>query len=180
MILIMSIELISLIKTYPHKTRTIEAETTLFRRDGIVRKLFIVEFGIVELVRYSENGSGLVLQRATDGQILAEASLYSKSYHCDAVITTSARLQEFSKTMLLDAIQTDPKLLHLWAAYLSRTVQEARQRAEILSRRSVTDRLDGWLAMHDMQMPEKGQWYRLAMEIGVTPEALYREIAKRR
>lgn len=63
--------------------------------------------------------------------------------------------------------------------HLSREVRNARQRAEILSLRTVADRLDAWLAENG-DMPEKGLWKNVAEEIGASPEALYREIARRR
>ncbi len=156
------------------------AETILFHRDTPVRNLYVVETGIVELVRFAENGAALVLQRASDQSVLAEASIYSQRHHCDAVVTEPARLLEFSKRKLLGEMMSDPQLMHLWGRYLSSAVQNARHRAEILSHRSIADRLDGWLAMHDEMMPAKGHWKSIAAEIGVTPEALYREIARRR
>ena len=91
-----------------------------------------------------------------------------------------SHLLQFSKDKLLDAMANDTELVHLWGAYLSGAIQEARHRAEILSRRSVAGRLDGWLVFHDQQLPDKGKWKQIATEIGVTPEALYREFAKRR
>jgi hypothetical protein len=58
-------------------------------------------------------------------------------------------------------------------------VQRARAQVEIVSLKKVSERLDAWLALSG-DLPPKGQWHRLASEIGVTPEALYREIARRR
>jgi CRP/FNR family transcriptional regulator, dissimilatory nitrate respiration regulator len=180
MIRIMSEEFIDSLRPIPHRTLNVSNETVLFHRDAPVRNLYVVETGMVELVRHAENGTALVLQRASDQSVLAEASIYSQRYHCDAVVKEDARLLKFSKRKLLEVMTTDPKFMHLWGSYLSSAVQNARHRAEILSRRSIADRLDGWLAMHDEQMPAKGQWKSIATEIGVTPEALYREIAKRR
>ncbi|HXG99587.1 MAG TPA: hypothetical protein VNI79_04125 [Sphingomicrobium sp.] len=37
-----------------------------------------------------------------------------------------------------------------------------------------------WVAWNDAGLPERGQWARIAKEIGVSHEALYRELAKRR
>jgi CRP/FNR family transcriptional regulator, dissimilatory nitrate respiration regulator len=180
MIRIMTEEFIDRLRSIPHRTRHEAVETVLFRRDAPVRKLYVVESGVVELLRFSESGAALVLQRASDKSILAEASIYSQIYHCDAVVTEPARLLEFSKRNLLDTIATDKKLMHMWGRYLAAAVQNARHRAEILSLRSVANRLDGWLAINNEKMPAKGQWISIATEIGVTPEALYREIAKRR
>ena len=180
MIAIMSSELINCLRSYPHRTRQVPPDSVVFRRDEQVRSLFVVVEGIVELHRTTEVGNLLVLQRAVSSSVLAEASIYSERYHCDAVALESTKLLEFSKRKLLKSISEDAQLAHLWGAYLSATIQNVRQRAELLSRRSVAERVDGWLAMNDSQLPAKGQWKHIASEIGVTPEALYRELAKRR
>jgi hypothetical protein len=43
----------------------------------------------------------------------------------------------------------------------------------------VHDRLEGWLDWNGGKLPSRGKWKKLASEIGVTPEALYRELAKK-
>ena len=43
----------------------------------------------------------------------------------------------------------------------------------------VSARLDAWLAWHG-ELPPRGDWKQLADQIGVSPEALYREMARRR
>jgi hypothetical protein len=50
----------------------------------------------------------------------------------------------------------------------------------MLSLKTVAARVDAWTAFNDAQLPPKGQWRQVAAEIGVTPEALYREFARRR
>jgi hypothetical protein len=44
----------------------------------------------------------------------------------------------------------------------------------------VADRLDAWLAAGEGKLPAKGEGRGLAAEIGISPEALYRELARRR
>ncbi len=53
-------------------------------------------------------------------------------------------------------------------------------RSEILSMRTVVKRLDAWLLSHGDRLPAKGEWKNLALQIGVSPEALYRELARRK
>lgn len=101
MITIMSIELIDFLQTCPHRVREIPVGSTLFWREERVRNLYVVDTGIIELRRCTEDGSCLILQRAGSKSILAEASVYSRSYHCDAVVTEAARLLEFSKPKFL-------------------------------------------------------------------------------
>ena len=57
------------------------------------------------------------------------------------------------------------------------SMQEARTRAEIRTLRTVAERLEAWQSMGHI-IPEKGQWQDVAVEIGVTREALYRELAR--
>ena len=180
MIVIMSEELIDYLRSFPSRRRDIPASGLVFERDMPVRSLFVVDRGAVELRRFTEGGNVLVLQRAIDHAVLAEASLYSDCYHCDAVAIHTTRLLVISKPKLKRAMLEDQHLANLWGTYLSACIQNARQRAEILSRRSVAERLDGWLSMKDARLPAKGQWKQVAAEIGVTPEALYRELARRR
>ena len=45
--------------------------------------------------------------------------------------------------------------------------------------KTVAERLDAWTAWRG-SIPPRGQWVRLATELGVSPESLYREIAKRK
>jgi hypothetical protein len=54
-----------------------------------------------------------------------------------------------------------------------------RQRAGLLSMRTVRERLDAWLSFGG-SLPGRGGWRSLADDLGITPEALYREIARRR
>ena len=46
--------------------------------------MHFVRRGAIHLVRTQEDGAALILQRARAGAILAEASVYSDRYHCDA------------------------------------------------------------------------------------------------
>ncbi len=60
----------------------------------------------------------------------------------------------------------------------AREVQSLRTRIEIMRRRKVVDRLDAYLELFGY--PQEGEWVRVADWIGVSPPALYRELAKRR
>lgn len=59
-------------------------------------------------------------------------------------------------------------------------VHATRARAALLRLRGVAARPDAWLALTDAGLPPRGELRGLADEIGVTPEALYRELARRR
>lgn len=152
----------------------------LFHQGDPVGSVFVVEEGLVELTRHQRNGTSIVLQRAAAQTVIAEASVYSKVYHCDGIAKSPSRIIELSRAAFLEQLQQDEAFFRLWAEHLAREVQSARFRSEILSRKTVSERLDGWLNWYDRELPCKGQWKSFAAQIGVSPEALYRELAKRR
>ena len=66
-----------------------------------------------------------------------------------------------------------------WTIHLADEVRNARLRTEILSLRTVAERLDAWI-VEKGELPLKGTWKSVAQEIGTSTEALYREMASRR
>lgn len=179
MIAIMSQELIEFLRRLGGRTRELEPQDILFRRDDTVRSLFLMETGEAHLVRFQADGGHLILQRAFAGRVVAEASVFSARYHCDGIVMTQSTVLEIERKRFRGELLTNERLAEEWCRYLAREVQASRLRAEILSIRTVSSRLDAWLSFHPDGLPAKGERKNLAAQIGVTPEALYREIAKR-
>jgi CRP-like cAMP-binding protein len=179
MISIMPDSFSALFGRFPGHEIAFGAGEVVFRLDDPVTRLHLVRQGRIQLVRHSERGASLVLQRAASGSVLAEASLYSANYHCDAVAETDAETWAVSKSDLRAQLEGDTNLAVAWAQHLAHEVQRSRLHTQILSLRTVAQRLDAWLAWHG-SLPLKGEWALVAEEIAVSPEALYRELAKRR
>jgi len=176
----MSAAIDTYLRDVPSHVIVLEPGQYLFHLGDPVRCMHIVHAGRVHLVRYQRDGSALVLQRAGVGSIVAEASLYSETYHCDGVADEPVRLLAFAKSGVHQRLRADPDFAGAWAMYLAHELQRARLQAEILSIRTVAKRLDAWLAARGGEGPYRGDWKTVANEIGVSPEALYREMAKRR
>jgi CRP-like cAMP-binding protein len=180
MIAIMSNAMLERFLGLAQRKRELAAGEVLFHAGDPVRSLFLVISGDVRLVRVLPHGIQLTLQRAGASAILAEASLFAGRYHCDAVAAEPSVLRTVPLRRVETMLRDDPEFARAWARHLAHEVQHARAHAEILSLKLVSERLDAWAAIHDDALPPKGQWRQLASEIGVTPEALYRELAKRR
>jgi CRP-like cAMP-binding protein len=181
MISIMLKSLIMQLQAMPGgKESSLAANMFLFHQGDEVKSLFLVLEGEIRLVRHQTDGHSITLQRAHDGEVLAEASLFSSHYHCHAVAHQATRMHALPKTAVLAALRTDPAFAQNWAAYLARAVQQARLRSELLSLKTVTARLDAWLSWQGSELPPKGEWKTLAEQLAVSPEALYREIAQRK
>lgn len=159
--------------------RDFAAGEVLFRAGDKVSSMILLEQGQVNLVRHTDHGLRLILHRAGPGHILAEASAWSDVYHCEAVASYPSVAVFLPRQIFLAKLQAEPALAERWAQNLARSVQAARMRAEIRSLPQVADRLDTWLGEGNF-LPEKGRWHEVAAELGVTREALYRELARRR
>ena len=157
-----------------------ESGQFLFHRGDRVEQIYLVRSGSVHLVRHQNDGSVLILQRAAPGSILAEASLYSEKYHCDAVAFGPVETRTFTKASVKKLLANNPRFADGWARFLAHELQEARLRSEILALKTVAARLDAWMEWRGAGLPAKGEWKLVANEISVSPEALYREIANRR
>ncbi|WP_181711240.1 Crp/Fnr family transcriptional regulator [Roseovarius sp. TE539] len=152
---------------------------TLFATGEDVANIYMVRSGLMHLQRHTTLGAHMVLQNAGPGAVVAEASAYSPRYHCDAAAAEESVVAGVPKARFLSALAGDPALAESWATLLARSVQAARLRAEIRSLPRVADRLDAWLGEGNA-LPERGRWQEVAAELGVTREALYRELSRRR
>lgn len=176
MIAIMSEPIAALFDGQPR--RSLAAGAALFREGDPVREMALVCAGRVDLLRHTGAGMRLVLQLAGPGAVVAEASAYSAAYHCDAVAEVASTVAVMPVVLFREAVAAPPTAA-VWAAHLARAVQAARLRAEIRTLRTVAERLDAW-AEAGGTIPGRGAWQGLAAELGVSREALYRELARRR
>ena len=178
MIMIMS-SLASVILYEQTASRSLSSGEVLFARGENVTRLHLLVEGEIMLERIAEDGRRLVLQRARAGDVLAEASFFAGTYHCDAFARSASHVASADIGRLKRLGQSDISIMEVIARHLGTKVQEARARAEMLSLKRVDQRVDAWLVLNNGQLPFKGHWQTLAGEIGVTPEALYRELARR-
>ena len=178
MIKIMSDDLHSFLQGLRGRECEFAAGASVFRIGDPIRLVHCVRRGTIHLVRHQDNGAALILQRARTGSILAEASVYSQRYLCDARAESNAATWAVAQKDVRSLLEAKPEFSEAWAQYLAHEVQRARLHAEILSLKTVAGRLSAWTAWNG-PLPEKGLWRKIADEIGVSPEALYREIAKR-
>ncbi len=180
MIAIMFDALGETLSAWADKELSLEDGQRLFRAGAPVRNVYLVRAGRVTLLRHQRDGAALALQRAGAGDLLAEASVFAARYHCDAVADGAAMVLRIPRERVDKLSARDPGWLAALAQRLAHEIQRARARAELLSLKRVDSRLDAWLDLHGGRLPARGEWVGLSLEIGVSPEALYRELARRR
>ncbi len=180
MIFIMSSELLSLLQNIASTRLYLPADALLFQRADPVQNIFAVQTGHVYLLRRQHDGTVFILQRAGPGALIAEASLMCKNYHCAAETAAPSVLSVWPRNKVQALVNNDKNAALAYARHLANEVRAARLRAEIASLKKVRDRLDAWLEWHGNKLPPKGSRHHLAQELSITPEALYRELSRRR
>lgn len=146
---------------------------TIFHQGATPSALFYVAAGTVILERHTEAGQKVVLHRAGAGDLIAEASLFSQTYHCDCVAQTDATVIALDKPAVLQMMATDPDFASALVRKMSRQVQRYRRQLELRSIFPAVDRVlaglsDGWLT---------GSVIQFASDIGLSHEATYRALA---
>jgi CRP-like cAMP-binding protein len=161
--------------------RKLKAGEALFRLGDKPAGLAEVIAGRVRLTRVDRSGREVILYVAGPGETLAEASLFSLAYHCDAIASTDALVRIYPKPAVLSAFDKDPKAAQAFSATLARQVMGLRTRIEQRNIRSARERVRHFLAVNadadGRTVNLRGTLKDLAAELGLTHEALYRTLA---
>ena len=123
-----------------------------------------------------------MLHRAGPGDWIAEASLFSETYHCDAVAVTDVRTRFYPKAPFRAELRRDPVLAEAFVARLAHEVMALRTRIEQRRIRSADERVSSYLALNagpdGRTVTLDGTIKDLAVELGLSHEALYRTLAR--
>jgi CRP-like cAMP-binding protein len=161
--------------------RRLKAGQALFHLGDRTAGLYEILHGKVRLARIDASGREAILYVASAGDTIAEASLFSPTYHCDAIATGDALVRLYPKAAVLAAFRHDPKAAQTFMAMLARQVMSLRTRLEQRNIHSARDRVRHYLAINvgadgkTIALP--GSLKDLAGELGLTHEALYRTLA---
>lgn len=156
-----------------------DTRETLFRVGDAVRCIFLVVSGEVRLIRLGSQGNEVILQRSRGG-FIAEASLDSRAYHCDAVVVEPATLLSFPAPAFSAILENEPVFRKGWQSLLTNEIRKLRAQCERLSLHSAVDRIghyiesEGTNGVVNLRQSRKA-W---ASELGLTHEALYRALRR--
>ena len=163
------------------RRRTLQPGECLFRQGDPVTGLFVIESGRIQMIRHDLHGRPVVLFTAVEGNLFAEAALFSDTYHCDAIAATETTVRIFPKSALLSLFDRDHSAARKFTALLAHEVMSLRTRLEVLNIRSASERVLRHLVLAagpDTRTVElSGTLKEMASELGLTHEALYRTLA---
>ncbi len=163
------------------RLRVLEAGEALLRQGDRATAIFQVEHGRLRLIRHTIDDREVVLHTARQGELFAEAALFSDAYQCDAVAAVSSRVRAYPKREILAAFRSHPPLTERFMAVLTRQIHALRARLEERNIRSARERVLHHLALaadaDKRTVILDGTLMDLAAEIGLTHEVLYRTLA---
>ena len=150
------------------------AGARLFSQGDATRGMYFLFEGCVNLIRHTEDGHKILIHRANAGTTFAEASLFSDRYHCDARVINDSVVIECSRSRLLNLYEREAGFALAMSERFSHQVQHARRQIEILSIRNAQERVYRAVVAGLLV----GSVNALADEIGLSPETVYRSLAK--
>jgi len=163
----------------PSGRRTLRPGEMLFASGDEVECVYRVVRGRVRLERCLLDGRVVGVQTARAGELVAEGSLFADRFHCDAVAETRTVVELERRSALLERLSADPRSLLGLCEWLSRRLRAARRLLEIRNVRPARERLLRYLEMRaDLgDPPDDRPARRIADELGLAPETLYRLLA---
>lgn len=164
----------------PTGQRTLVRGERLFSSGDRVASVFRIVRGRLRLERCLADGRLLAMHTPRAGELVAEGSVFSDRYHCDAVAETRTAVELEDRSAFLARLATDPASSLDFSRWLSQQLLGARRLLEIRNVRPVRERLLRYL---ELRGEPTGPWENrparlLAGELGIAPETLYRLLAE--
>lgn len=163
-------------------TKVLAPDERLFRRGDRISSIFLIQRGSLELVRTLPDGGAMTLGSFVAGELAGEASLFSRTYHCDAVAMSRVQVLQFPKQAVLATLRSDADAAVSLLAYMARRIQATRLAIELRNVRPLSNRVLAWLALQPLDeegwATPQGSWLDVARSLGCTHESLYRALAK--
>jgi CRP-like cAMP-binding protein len=156
------------------KPKIIGKGEVLFRQSDPPSFLYFLRAGHVQLRRHTEAGDTIIIDNAHGGQTFAEASLFSSSYHCEAVACETSELVAMNKVRILKAMRQNSLFAFALSARFATEIQAQRRRLQLVSIKSAPQRV--FAAIADGLLT--GSITTFAAEIGLTHEATYRALTQ--
>jgi CRP-like cAMP-binding protein len=155
------------------------AHETFFRIGDPVRYMYLVISGEARLIRIDRRGGEVILQRSRGG-FIAEASLDSRTYHCDAIAAEPTMMIMFTLSAFRQALADDFTFCRAWQTLLAKEVRKLRAQCERLTLNSAAERINHYIESEGSDgvvtlSQSRKSW---AAELGITHEALYRTLRR--
>ena len=165
----------------PIKQVTLTKNTYLFHQGDTVKFLFRIKEGQIRLLRLTLDGKESIMYEGGSGEMFAEPSLFSETYHCDAIAMQDSKLDVFEKKQFLATLMENNDLSLAYTAMLARQVQKLRTHVELRNVKSAHERVYQFLVLEadpSGQIVLMSSLKNLARQLGLAHETFYRALSK--
>jgi CRP-like cAMP-binding protein len=153
--------------------RNYPRDSVIFAQGSNTFGLIIVTKGAVKLVRHTKSGHIVPIHTASAGESVAEASLFSDTYHCDCIAAEHCTVRIIGKASILKLLQTDVVFNFRFMGHLAEQTIAYRRRIELLTMKGAKEKVFYSIA----DSIEYGSIIQLAGYLGLTHEATYRALS---
>ncbi len=152
------------------RKKTYAQNSYVFRQGAPTFGLLRVRSGVVIVQRVGSDGGVTVMHRAAEGDIFAEASLFSDHYHCDAVCVEPCEIDTVDKADVIRELDSNSLFSNALMAYLAHSLHNARELLALRSVASAEERILAGLRLGLLRDTVAA----FAEHIGITPATCYR------
>lgn len=155
-------------------TRAIDlnAGETLFLQGDTTKGLYYLLSGAIDLTRGTEKGHNIIVHRAREREMFAEASLFVSAYRCTATAVKDSKIIECPRHSVEKHLGDDVDFSRGLITQFAIQIHESRRRVELLSIRSADERI--LAAVNDGLLVE--DIAKFADVIGLAQETVYRAL----
>lgn len=160
---------------------TFERDSTIFSAGEEVDSVLIIRKGRIKLCKYDVDGNEYILDIINDGDAIWEnLFLEEPVFPYDAICLSDVSLCEIKKSEFIQMLAQHPSIAMNLISLLSRRLQDANEKALLLSIHDPKVRLAGFLLDRDIRCvgPEiKLKLEDIAASIGLRPETVSRNLS---
>lgn len=143
-----------------------------------IEKIIYLTHGYAHILATRPNGYRQIIERYTAEDFIAPHSLFGEYYFFSAEAASDIETVEYSTSSFRKAIKSEAGRI-FWSELLQAHLFRTLKRVEMLTYPTVNEKLDAWIKMNGVP-PAKGEYTNIANELGVSREAFYRELGRRR
>lgn len=161
--------------------RVLAKGETLFRAADPSQALHHLVRGRIRVTRPAAAGDSVTVHAVGAETLFAETALFSPRYLCDATADLASEVRLYPKAAVLLHLSAHPDINLAFSAHLARQLERQRGRVEVLRLKSAGERVVAHLAQlgaAEGVITLDQPLTRLAGELGLTHEALYRALAR--
>ena len=151
----------------------------LFLQNDEVQNMYFIQSGRIKLQRETLEGCSVIQHVAFKEEMIAEASLFSKKYHCSAIADKETEVSCLKKEDMLKHLEKNPSTMKQLLRLYAHQIMNLRTINEIKNIRSAQERT---LAFLKNEMNKEGE-VKLSISlkdaayiIGLSHESFYRAL----